>query len=247
MCEVKVVLDNISIVLFGTRFSENIGASVRAMRNMGINKLIVVEPNEFDIEKVSKMATHICSGLVEKIVFFDNLKDALAPFNYVVGTTARLGKGRIIPETPEQMSKKIVSISQNNLTAILFGPENKGLTNDDLKYCHSLVNIPTKDFSSINLAQAVMIICYELCKASQDINNDLFNKELFIPRLATRQELDGMYEQLEIVLKLIKFIRPQNPDYWINRFRSLFSRLKLQAKEIQTVRGFLKQVVYHNS
>ncbi|OQY12051.1 MAG: hypothetical protein B6I31_03770 [Desulfobacteraceae bacterium 4572_19] len=241
MCDfkTKVILNNISIVLVRPRYSENIGASVRAMCNMGISKLIVVNPEDFNIDKVSKMATHTCSETVNNIVFFNNLKDALAPFGHVVGTTARLGKGRQRVTIPKTISKEVISLSQNNQVAILFGSENKGLTNDDLKYCHSLVNIPTADFSSLNLAQAVMIICYELFTVTKEIKQDSFS-----PRLATRLELDGMYDQLENILKLIDFTNPQNPNYWINRFHSFLSRLQLRAKEVRTLRGFLTQIVW---
>ncbi len=231
--------DNIAIVLHRPRYPENIGAAARAMCNMGIRRLVVVDPENFDTNRIKKMATHSALETVESIKSFNNLREALSPYGYVIGTTARLGGQRQVISTPAKLAGKLVSISKNNKIAIVFGPENKGLSNADIRYCHILVNIPTANFSSINLAQSVMIICYEILMADQKKSDE------FVPRLASRHELDGMYEQVKDILVRINFINPENPDYWMNNLRHFFTRLQLRSKEVSTIRGLCRQIDWY--
>ncbi len=103
----KLNLKNIAIVLTGTRYPENIGAAARAMLNMGIEKLILVDPQNADPQRVRKMATHAASVVVEKMEVYDNLKEALADFQYVVGTTARLGGQRKVVGSPAKLAGSV--------------------------------------------------------------------------------------------------------------------------------------------
>jgi tRNA/rRNA methyltransferase len=234
----RIKLKNISIVLHRPRYPENIGAAARAMCNMGIGQLVVVDPENLDLSRVRKMATHAASNVVEQIEVHQDLKEALSPYNYVVGTTARLGGQRQVISIPSKLAKRLVSISQENRIAILFGPEDRGLSNKDICFCHALVNIPASDFSSLNLAQAVMIMCYEIFLAGQE-------KKEFIPRLATRHELEGMYDQLKDILVRICYINPENPDYWMNKLRHFFTRMQLRAREVSIIRGICRQIDWY--
>ena len=157
---VGVRRDNIAIVLQRPRYPENIGSAARALCNMGFGRLIVVAPGIWDEERIRRLATHAAGSVVDAIERFDTLDEALAPFGHVVGTTARRGGHRPVIKSPEFLARSLVAVSQNNPVAILFGPEDRGLTNADVKRCHQLVNIPTAAFTSLNLAQAVMVICY---------------------------------------------------------------------------------------
>ncbi|MCD6586178.1 MAG: RNA methyltransferase [Desulfobacteraceae bacterium] len=237
--EQKINLENIHIVLNRPRFPENIGSAVRAMRNMGLNKLIVVDPENYDIEKIMRLATHDSAEMVEQIKRYDNLESAVSSMSYVVGTTARLGGERQSVQKPADLADRLVSITADNPVAIVFGPEDRGLTNEEIRRCHVLINIPTADFSSINLAQSVMIICYEIFQASRK------NKSPFSPRLASRHELDGMYDQLKDILVRIDYILPENPDYWMNKLRRFFSRIPLRAREVSIIRGICRQVNWY--
>ncbi|RPH51770.1 MAG: RNA methyltransferase [Desulfobacteraceae bacterium] len=232
----RINLDNISIVMARPRYPENIGSAARAMCNMGIKKLVVVAPENYDIEKVRKLATHAASEVVDKIELHEEVREALAPYNYVVGTTARLGGERRTILSPSAASKNFVAISRKNRVAVLFGPEDRGLLNDDIRLCHEIINIPTSDFSSLNVSQAVLIICYELFLSGLD------EKPKFAPRLATRYELDGMYDQLKEILVRINYINPENPDYWMNKLRQFFARLELRAREVSIIRGICRQI-----
>lgn len=236
----RINLDNIAIVLHQPRFPENIGSAARAMCNMGIKRLLVVAAENYEQKRTLTLATHAAADVVEGIVFFDQLADALAEFNYVVGTTARLGGQRTKISSPKIIASNLISISQNNQVAILFGPENRGLTNVELRLCHILVNIPTADFSSLNLSQAVMILCYEFFLAGIPDQKDVS------PRLASRHELDRMYEQVKDILVRINYINPENPDYWMNKVRFFFSRLNLRAGEVSIIHGICRQINWYN-
>ena len=234
-----VELDHITIVLNRPRYPENIGAAAGAMLNMGVNKLVVVAPQNCDLTRIVKMATHAAIDVIEKMQVFETLTEALASFNLVVGTTARLGRQRAVIESPARLAQELISISRNNKVAVLFGPEDRGLTNEDIRYCQWLVNIPTADFASLNLAQAVMVICYELFGANRGAPG------VYAPRLANRHELDGMFDQLKDILVRINYINPENPDYWMAGIRHFFTRMQLRAKEVSIIRGICRQINWY--
>lgn len=235
----KTKLENIAVVLRSPRFPENIGAAARAMRNMGLSQLIVVEPELWDPERMAKMATHEAGEIIENMQVCSNLETALAEFNYIVGTTARLGGVRQTLRTPHTMARELIPLSAENRIALLFGPEDRGLTNDDLRFCHMLVNIPTFEFKSLNLAQAVMVLCYELYNTTLDKNT------LHEPKIANRHELDEMYVGLKDTLIAIDFIKPDNPDYFMFSIRQALNRFKLKSREVQLIRGLIRQVNWY--
>jgi tRNA/rRNA methyltransferase len=185
------------------------------------------------------MSTHAARDVVENIRIYDDLDSALLHFQYIAGTTARLGSRRQVIQSPARLAKNLVPISRDNQIGILFGPEDCGLTNEDIWNCHVLVNIPTDEFSSLNLAQAVMVVCYELFTTSIEESSG------FVPRLAIHHELEGMYDQLKEILVRINFLNPENPEYWLNNIRQFFSRLPLRSKEVNLVRGICRQINWY--
>ncbi len=234
-----VKLKNVSIILSRPRYPENIGAAARAIRNMGCKQLIVVDPQNCDLSRVLKMATHAAIEVVEQMQVYEDLRSALEPLNYIVGTTARLGGQRQLIGSAAGLAQKLAPISEKNRVGLLFGPEDRGLTNDDIRLCDELVNIPTAEFSSLNLAQAVMVVCYELRRYNQP------KGKTFVPRLANRHELEGMYAQLKDILVGISYIQPDNPDYFMNNIRHFGTRLKLRAKEVSIIRGICRQIDWY--
>jgi tRNA/rRNA methyltransferase len=230
---------NVSVILSRPRYPENIGAAARAMCNMGFDQLLVVDPQNCDLTRILKMATHAASQVVEQMQVYENLQTALAPLNYVVATTARLGGQRQSVISADRLAPELAPIAENNRVGLVFGPEDRGLTNEDLRLCHRLVNIPTAAFSSLNLAQAVMIICYELRRERSS------ESKAFVPRLANHQELDGMYAQLKDVLVKISYIQPDNPDYFMNNLRQFGTRMRLRAKEVSIIRGICRQINWY--
>ena len=121
-------LDNISVILHQPKFPENIGAAARAMCNMGLTHLIVVTNEKYDQEKIDKMATHVAADIISNTKYIDSLEEAVSPFGYIVGMTARSGKNRQSSNLPGKVAAEIVSASKENLVGLLFGPEDKGLS-----------------------------------------------------------------------------------------------------------------------
>jgi len=233
------ILESIRIILIDPQIPENIGSVARAMNNMGLFNLTLVNPKNCDLSRILKTATGPSIDLIEKMEVFDNLLDAIGSCNYIVGTTARTGIHRPAITNPRRLAYNLTDITQNNQVAIIFGPEDKGLSNEHLRYCDTIVTIPTSSFSSLNLAQAVMLICYEIFLASR--NDDLKS----IPRLANRFELEGMYDHLKDVLMKIGFIQPQNPEHWMLNIRRFLSRLTLRAREVRIIRGICRQIDWY--
>ena len=141
--------------------------------------------------------------------------------------------------TPSKLAQMLIPISVENKIAVVFGPEDRGLTNEELRLCHELVNIPTAQFSSLNLAQSVMVICYELHLAGRR------DPQEHAPRLASRHQLDGMYDQLRDILVRISYINPENPDYWMHKLRQFFTHLQLRARDVSVIRGICRQVDWY--
>jgi tRNA/rRNA methyltransferase len=186
------------------------------------------------------MATHVAADIVDGIQYYDSLDEALAGFHYIVGTTARRGGARGPLVSPREMAGTIVDVSKNNEVALLFGPEDTGLSNDELRFCHLVVAIPSSGrFKSINLSHSVMILCYEIFIARADI------QETFTPRMATSVELEGMYDQMKALFLKIGFLNPQNPDYWMMHIRRFLSRTRLLSKEVKVIRGICRQLDWY--
>jgi len=235
----KATMENLTVVLNKPKHPGNIGSVARCAKNMGISSIIVINPPNADREQIEQLATHCALDVVEKIQYCESLEQALAPFQYVVGTTGRSGdtslkRAMIYPRT---MAEMIVDISQHNSVALVFGPEDRGLTNAELRYCDLLVKIPTSDaLRSINLSHAVMIICYEIFTACFE------EPSVFTQKLATVAETEAMYEHLKAMFLRIGFIKTQNPDYWMTNVRRFFSRTTLLAKDVKIIRGICHQV-----
>jgi tRNA/rRNA methyltransferase len=202
---------------------------------MGFSRLVLVDPENPDFDRIRKTATHEAADVVDALTITDSMDIALDQAQYVVGTTARLGKQRRKASTPTTLCPHIAEISNNNRVAILFGPEDRGLENTDIDRCDALIHIPTFGFSSINLAQAVMILCYELTVKRADIKKST-------PRLAGKNELAEMYQALEDTLEAISYRNPQKPGHVINAFRDFFSRITLRSKEVVILRTFLSKI-----
>lgn len=229
-------MKNISIVLNEPRFPENIGAAARCCSNMGISSLICVRPENPDREKMLKMATHEAAELIETMEIHDSLKNALGMFSYVAGTTARKGRSRRPTHMPAQAAGVIRDMCASNQIAVMFGSETMGLSNEHLKFCNSLITIPTDHFSSINLAQSVMIICYELFNAKDRHN-------IICPSMANVFETEGMYSHLEKMFLAAGLYHEQNPDYWMNKARNFLGRCRLRSQDVRLIRGLCRHVL----
>lgn len=233
----KAKTKKISIVLYKPKYAGNVGSIARVAKNMGIGNIIVVGAADLDREEMERRSTHLALDMVEQIKYYDEIDEALADFQYIVGTTARLGKARGPFNTPRKIAENIANISQKNKVALLFGPEDRGLTNDELRYCQAVVTIPSsREFKSLNLSHAVMILCYEIYTAALPVTEEV------APKWARSDELEGMYGQIKTMLNDIGFLNPENPDYWMMHMRRFFARSGLLAREVKIIRGICRQL-----
>lgn len=235
------LLDQVTIVLMGPKYPENIGSTARVMHNMGINDLRIVRSSPPKPERMAMMATHNAMHILENMTTYATLGEALNDCSIVVGTTARRGRQRNIERSPRDVIETILPQIKNNKVAILFGPEDRGLTNEDLRYCQFTSAIPTSGFSSLNLAQAVAIHCYEVYHGLIHAQKNMAPAS----KLATSFELEGMYSHVEDALIEIDFLEEKNHQYWMNNIRLFFARIKLTAKDAQIIRGVCRQFLGH--
>ena len=225
------------------KFPENIGAAARIAWNMGISRLIVVRDEFPDYETMAQMATHKAVHLIDNMEFHHTLEEALRPFSQVVATTARRGRQRLVEKTPRDIVQEISPLLPNNQVAFLFGPEHRGLTNSDLKYCQKTSTIPSADFSSLNLAQAVAIHCYELRYTLIHEPKNIVAS----PQYASTFELEGMYHHVENALLEIDFLQEKTKKYWMKNIRQFLGRVKLTSKESNIIRGICRQFLWYQS
>ena len=231
----KVRPDSIYIVLVRPKFPENIGSVARAMKNMGLSRLIVVNgcsPLHANAYKLASGAEDILERAEE--VF--TLREAISEMGCVVGTTSRRGKERDPDLTPEALVKKLIPLSQRNLIGLAFGSEKEGLTNEELSLCHLSVKIPSMEsFPSLNLAQAVMVVSYELFKDAMEVPK----KEV---QLAQAEQLERMLEHMEKTLLRIGFLDSKNPQRIMRVLRKLFGRSQMDEREVQILEGIWSQM-----
>jgi len=238
--DVKAKLENVTLVLSNPKYPGNVGSIARCAKNFGIDRISVAGSSNLDPEGMKQMSTHFAADIVDQIFYFEGIDEALSSFQYIVGTTARKGAVRGPVASPRELAPRLADLSQNNTIAFLFGPEDSGLTNEEIRYCHTVVTIPTADdFRSLNLSHAVMILCYELFTASVD------TLKTFAPSMATSRELEGMYGQIRELLLKIGFLNPENPDYWMMHLRRLFFRVRLTSREVKIIRGICRQLAWY--
>ncbi len=241
---------NIRIVLVETSHSGNIGSTARAMMNMGLTRLVLVKPRQWPSQDATSMAVSAAS-LLETAVVVDTLEAAVADCHVVIGTSARMRNMPIPMLDPGECALKALEVPSSQQVALVFGREISGLTNDELQRCHFHVHIPVNpDYSSLNLAAAVMVLCYELRKtalakletppAPAILNgNKLEERDSWDQEPATADDLERYLVHLEKVLINIEFHKPQHKRPLMVRLRRLYQRLQLDKMEVGILRGIL--------
>ncbi len=229
------------IILVRPRYPENIGASARIALNFGIENLIVVNDRMPDRERMLKMATHKAAHLIHDLQLFSSTREAAEPYHFIVATTARQGKHRVLEQTPHEVMAELAPLVSGSRVALMFGPENSGLTNEDLDLCQFTSTIPTADFSSLNLAQAVAIHCYELYMALHRVSTPVNESDF-----ANSYDLEGMYDHIEQVLTRTTFIRHTNKTYWMRNIRQFLGRIRIRKKEASLIRGACRKFLWYD-
>jgi len=233
----NTMLDNIEIILVGITHPGNIGAAARAMKTMGLSHMRLVQPKHFPSAEATARAAGADDILVTAQVF-DTLEKSLWDCHLIFGTSARHRRIAWPTLTPKGCAEK--ALENTGKIAIVFGREQSGLTNQELEFCHFLVQIPTNPtFSSLNVAAAVQIVAYELRIISG--NRDIATKEnweLGSP-LASSESMAQFYRHLEQTLIDIEFLDPKNPRQLMRHLHRLFNRVQLIDTEVNILRGIL--------
>jgi tRNA/rRNA methyltransferase len=231
----KIRLDSICVILVRPRFPENIGSVARAMKNMGLGRLVVVNGCCPLLANAYKLASG-AEDILERAEEFPTLREAVSGMGCVVGMTSRQGKERGPDFTPEAMAKKLISLSEKNCIGLVFGSEKEGLTNEELSLCHLYGRIPSvESFPSLNLAQAVMVVSYVLFRSSTEIPETG-------RRLAPAEELERMFKHMERILLRVGFLDPNNPKRIMRALRRLFGRSQMDEREVQIFQGIWSQI-----
>ncbi|MGR9052665.1 MAG: RNA methyltransferase [Gammaproteobacteria bacterium] len=238
------MLSNIKIVLVETTHPGNIGAVARAMKNMGMNKLTLVAPKIFPCADATARASG-ADDILAAAEVCSTLGDAVADCSIVFGASAR---SRTIswPElTARESAQYIKANAPNEKVAIVFGRENSGLKNHELDLCRFLLKIPCNTaFSSLNLAAAVQVVCYELFVASGQ-NYEVTAGDKGEDVAATAAQLEMFYQHLAEALTDIGFMHPDKSKSIMRRLRRIYNRASLYSKEVDILRGILRMAQGH--
>ena len=232
--------EHIRCVLVRTSLGGNIGSSARAMLTMGLSRLTLVAPFNYPHPDATAFAAG-AGRVLDGVRVVDSLSDALADVQLVIGASARR-RGVALPDwTPREAAKHaLLAVEHGREVAFVFGNERTGLENDELKLCHASVLIPANpDYSSLNLAQAVQVMAYEIRLAVLDLADDVAVAPSTPDAAPTHAELEIFFEHLATTLDDIDFHKGRSPGTVLRRLRRLFLRAQLDARELRLLHGIL--------
>lgn len=241
MTRAPSVLDRVVVVLHRPQDPINIGATVRAMKNMGVSQLRLVQPCPYDPWRIEGVA-HGTRDVVSQIRHFDTLASAVAD---CVAVAAFAGKRRAAKwpvATPRDMAPRLLAAAADGPVAIVFGQEDHGLSGESLDQAHLLVMIPTTEHSSLNLAQAVLVGLYELHLASGDATREIAPPKKAAPA-AAHEEWERFHDDAARALAALDFFRTRNEVQVMRSVRSLAARAEPDARELKMLRAMCFEVL----
>ena len=232
-------LDNIRIILINTQFPGNIGAVARAMKNMGLSRLYLVNPG-CTLDKEAYIRATSATSVLDNAIIADTLSEVISDCQLVVGTSTR-DRGMSLPLlTARESGEQIAVEAVNAQTALVFGQESCGMQSEDLLQCNFHGYIPANpDYSSLNLAAAVQTFCYEVFQATEAVRTQPKESIYQYPQA---KDMDYFYQHLEKVLTDVNFIIPQHPGQMMQRLKRLFNRARPDEKELNILRGILSAI-----
>ena len=234
--------DSIKIVLVGTTHPGNIGAAARAIKTMGLKHLDLVSPKEFPSDEAfyrSKAAKDI----LEKASIYETLLESVKECELVIGTSARNRKVPWPVLNPKNAAEEInVAVKSNSKVAIVFGREDRGLTNEELGLCNLHVHIPTnEEYTSLNLAQAVQIVTYEIRMNFMELETLKSDQEWDV-ELASAEQTERLIEHMDELMKEVEFYDTENPRKLLMRVRRFFKRSGIDVMETNIFRGLFSTI-----
>ena len=232
-------LNSIKVVLVGTTHPGNIGATARAMKNMGIVNMALVEPKEFPSD-IATYRSKAAKDVLENAEVFDTLKVAISDCELVIGTSARERKVPWPILNPKDASQEVSRGSLNNKVAVVFGREDRGLTNEELGLCNIHVHIPTDpEYSSLNLSQAVQIMVYEIRSAILENEGNDGNWDV---KFADNDQTERLISHMDELMQEVDFYEIDNPRKLLLRVRRFFKRSRLDVMEVNIFRGLFAAI-----
>lgn len=229
-------LDRIRVVLAGAKEPGNVGSVARAMKNMGLSRLYLVDPPDHTCGDARKMA-HGSGDVLYGATVCESLEEALSGTVLSVGTTHRKREHFDVMYGPRHAAEKLVSLPGGNETALVFGREENGLTNDEMRLCSIVANIPTAHrYPSLNLSQAVLIFGYELFRAAAEPREE---PELDHPSF---EEMESLYAHIASGLDKLGFPADYMPKAFPRSIRRLFGRLSMDRRDVATLHRIFRQI-----
>lgn len=233
------MLDQIRIVLVNTSHTGNMGSAARAMKTMGLTRLVLVDPQTLPDDSAHALAAG-ASDVLANARIVSTLDEAIADCGLVIGTSARSRTLSWPMLDPREAGEKAVGEWMKHPVALVFGRERTGLTNDELQKCHYHVAIPANpEYSSLNLAMAVQTICYEVRMCWLQDQAPEVESEADYP---SAHQLEGFYQHLEQTLLKTGFIADDHPGQVMSKLRRLFNRARPEAIELNILRGILTSI-----
>ena len=232
------------IVLVRSKDSANVGAAARAMKNFGLDDLVLVAPRCRIDDRARALASH-AGDVLEAARVVATVGEAIADRRFVLGTSARLRGTDTLPSwSPRQAAPRLLDSG----VALLFGPEDHGLSNEDLNLCQGYVSIPTAAYSSLNLAQAVLLVAYEIHLTRQGAAaSEAAPAGPALPATgarAPREQLERFYGQLVEAFHRIGYTDAQRERAILRVYRGMFDRVALTPREVAALRGLVSQVMW---
>jgi tRNA/rRNA methyltransferase len=233
------MLARIRIVLVRPRGSGNIGSIARAMKNMGQTELAIAGEARTRSFWARAMAVH-GREILENAKVYNNLRAAIADCALVVGTTCRSGLYRKHSQSPRELAPDILAAAQTGKVALIFGPEDHGLSNKDIEHCQRLMTIPAHpDYPSLNVAQAAVICLYELYLAS------LAPLQISGIQRVPAEDVERLFDRMRAVLLKIGFLDSENPEHMLLAFRRILGRAGLEDKDVRIFTGLFRQIEWY--
>jgi len=238
----KLSPNKVDFLLVRPQYAGNAGAAARALKNTGFKNLVLVNPAfEKDDLDVVRFAVGARS-LVEKAPTFENIEEALKPYELILGTSRRKGAYRKNLIELKELGPFLSKNPPKGKMAILFGHEASGLSNEEFKHCQHLIYIPANPrFESFNLGQAVLLIAYELFRV--DWKPAILDDNPY----PTHEQLEGLYQHLTQALLEIGFVKNDNPHHMPRILRNIFNRAKLTEPEVRVLRGICRQILWYKN
>ncbi len=230
------IFNNIRVVLCQTSHPGNIGSTARAMKTMGLTRLYLVRPKHFPDGEAKSLAVN-AADVLDSAIVTQTLEEAIADCHFVIGVS---GKERSLSQevmTVREAASELKNIAAHQQVALVFGTEMSGLSNAEADRCHVLATIPANpEYSSLNLAQAVQVMSYEVRMAATEGQLHYDEKPT---ELATQDDLERFYAHLQETLETIGYINPRAPKKLFERLRRLYARTRLEKEEVNLLRGIL--------